>query len=75
MSIPGLTLCLLLRALPYIICNIAVYAGDTSLYAKCDQASARSNNCGDIDIKMSGSLLDGISSLKMLGLSLSSKLD
>ena len=22
-----------------VICNIAVYAGDTSLYSKCDQAS------------------------------------
>ena len=35
----------------------------------------RSNNTGAIDAKMDGSVLEEISSFKMLGLTLSSKLD
>ena len=35
----------------------------------------RSNNNGSIDMKMSGSVLEEISSFKMLGLTFSSKLD
>ena len=40
-SILGLTLFLLyINNLPdYIICNVAIYADDTSLYSKCDQVS------------------------------------
>ena len=40
-SIVGPTLFLLqINDLPdYIICNIAIYADDTNLYSKCDQAS------------------------------------
>ena len=97
------------------ICNIAIYADDTTLYSKYDQASdlcqqlelaselesdlrdtvdwsrkwlvdfnARktqlvsfdwSKNIGAIDVKMDGSVLEENSSFKMLGLTLSSKLD
>ena len=35
----------------------------------------RSNNTGSIDVKIGGSVLEGKSSFKMLGLSFSSKLD
>ena len=35
----------------------------------------RSNNNGSIDVKMDGSVLEGKSSFKMLGLTFSSKLD
>ena len=40
-SIPGATLFLLyINGLPDdVICNIHIYADDTTLYAKCDQAS------------------------------------
>ena len=40
-SILGLTLFILyINDLPHdIICNIAIYASDTTLYSKCDQAS------------------------------------
>ena len=40
-SIPGPTLFLLyINDLPdNVICNIAIYADDTTLYSKCDQAS------------------------------------
>ena len=99
----------------YIICDIAIYADDTTLYSKCDRASDlwqqlelgselesdlrdtvdwgkkwlvdfntgktqvvlfdRSNNNGSTDVKMDGSVLEGKSSFKMLGLTFSSKLD
>ena len=89
-----------------VICNIAIYADDTTFYSKCDQASAlwqqlklaselesdlrdtvdccrtglvdfsagktqlvlfgQSDNTGDIDIKVGGSVLEEKSSLKML---------
>ena len=98
-----------------VICEIAIYADDTTLYSKCDQASDlwqqlelaselesglrdtvdwgkmwifdlnagktqlvsfdRSNNNGSIDAKMVGSILEGKSYFKMLGLTFSSKLD
>ena len=98
-----------------VICDIAIYADDTTLYSKCDRASDlwqqlqlasepesdlrdtvdwgkkwlvdfnagktqlvsfdRSNNNGSIDVKMGGSILEEKSSFKMLGLTLSSKLD
>ena len=39
-SIVGPTLSLLyINDLPDVICNIAIYADDTTLYSKCDQAS------------------------------------
>ena len=39
-SILGPTLCLLyINDLPDVICNIAIYADDTTLYSKCDRAS------------------------------------
>ena len=97
------------------ICDIAIYADDTSLYSKCDQASDlwqlleiaselesdlldtvdcgkkwlvdfnawktelvsfdRSNKSGSIDVKMDGSVLEGKSSYKMVGLTFFSKLD
>ena len=98
-----------------VICDIAIYADDTTLYSKCDQASDlwqqlelaselksdlrdtvgwdkkwlvdfnagktqvvlfdRSNNTGSIYVKMDGSVLQEKSSFKMLGLTLSSKLN
>ena len=98
-----------------VICDIAIYADETTLYSKGDQvydlwqqlelASELesdlqdtvdwgkkwlvdfnagktqlvsidwSNNTGSTDVKMDGSLFEEKSSLKMLGLSLSSKLD
>ena len=98
-----------------VICNIAIYADDTTLYSKCDQASDLwqqlelaselepdlqdtvdwgrkwlvdfnagktqlvsfdwSKNTGAIDVKMDGSVLEEKTSLKMLGLTFSSKLD
>ena len=98
------------------ICNIAIYADDTTtVYSKCDQASDlwqqlelaselesdlrdtvdwgrnwlvdfnagktqlvffdRSKNTGAIDVKMDGSVLEGKTSFKVLGLTFSSKLD
>ena len=96
------------------ICDIAIYADDTTLYSKCDQASDLwqqlelaselesdlrdcgldkkwlvdfnagktqlvlfdwSDNTGSIDVKMDGSVLEEKSSFKMLGLTLSAKLD
>ena len=39
-SILGPTLFLLyINDLPDVICNIAIYAHDTTLYSKCDQAT------------------------------------
>ena len=98
-----------------VICNIAIYADDTTLDSKCDQASDlwqqlelaselesdlqdtvdwarkwlvdfnagktqlvlfdRSKNIGAIDVKMDGSILEEKTSVKMLGLTFSSKLD
>ena len=98
-----------------VICNIAIYADDTTLYSKCNQASDlwqqleldselesdlqdtvdwgrtwlsdfnagktqlvsfdQSKNTGAIDVKMDGSVLEEKTSLKMLGLTFSSKLD
>ena len=98
-----------------VICDIAIYADDTTLYSKCDRASDLcqqlgltselesdlqdmvdwgkkwlvdfnagktqlvlfdwSNKNGSIDVKMGGSILEQKSSFKMLGLTLSSKLD
>ena len=98
-----------------VICDIAIYADDTTLYSRCDRASDLwqqlelaselesdlrdtvdwgtkwlvdfnagktqlvsfdwSNNNGSIDVKMGGSILEEKSSLKMLGLTFSSKLD
>ena len=116
-SILGPTLFLLyINDLPDdVICNIAIYADDTTLYSKCGQASDmwqhielvselesdlrdtvdwgrkwlvdfnagktqlvsfdRSKNTGAIDVKMDGSVLEEKTSLKMLGLTFSSKLD
>ena len=116
-SILGPTLFLLyINDLPDdVICNIAIYADDTTLYSKCNQASDlwqqlelaselesdlrdtvdwgrkwlvdfnagktqlvsfdRSKNTGAIDVKMDGSVLEDKTSFKMLGLTLSSKLD
>ena len=116
-SIVGTTLFLLyINDLPDdVICDIAIYADDTTLYSKCDQASDlwqqlelasdlesdlrdtvdwgkkwlvdfnarktqlvsfdRSSNNGSIDVKMGGSILEEKSSLKMLVLTFSSKLD
>ena len=98
-----------------VICNIAIYADDTTRYSKCDWASDlwqqlelaseiesdlrdtvdwgkkwlvdfnaektqlvlfdRCNNNSSIDVKMDGSVLEKKSSSKMLGLTISSKLD
>ena len=98
-----------------VICNIAIYDDDTTLYSKCGQASDlwqqlelaselepdlqdtvdwgrkklvdfnagktqlvsfdRSKNTGAIDVKMDGSVLEEKTTLKMLGLTFSSKLD
>ena len=116
-SILGPTLFLLyINDLPDdVICNIAIYADDTTLYSKCNQASDlwqqlelaselesdlrdtvnwgrkwlvdfnagktqlvlfdRSKNTGAIDVKMDGSVLEVKTSVKMLGLTFSSKLD
>ena len=97
-----------------VICNIPIYADNTTLCSKCDWASDlwqqlelaselesdlqdtvdwgrkwlvdfnagktqlvsfdRSNNNGSIDVKMGGSTLEEKSSLKMLGMTFSSKL-
>ena len=38
-----------------VICNIDIYADDTTLYYNCDQAS---NNNASIDVKMDGSVLE-----------------
>ena len=115
-SILGPTLFLLyINDLPDdVICDIAIYADDTTLYSKCDRASNlwqqlelaselvpdlrdtvdwgkkwlvdfnagktdlvlfdRSDNNGSIDLKMDGSVLEEISSFKMLGLTFFSKL-
>ena len=116
-SILGATLFLLyINDLPDdVICDIGIYADDTTLYSKCDLASDlwqqlelvsdfesdlrdtvdwgkkwlvdfnagktqlvsfdQSNNNGAIDVKMAGSILEEKSSIKMLGLTFSSKLD
>ena len=37
-SILGCTLFLLYNDLPNVICNSAIYADDTTLYSKCEQA-------------------------------------
>ena len=116
-SILGPTLFLLyINDLPGdVICDIAIYADDTTLYSRCDRASDlwqqlelaselesdlrdtvdwgkkwlvdfnagktqlvlfdQSNNNGSIDVKMGVSILEEISSFKMLGLTFSSKLD
>ena len=106
---------LYINDLPDVICNIAIYADDTTPYSKCDRASDlwqqlelasehesnlrdtvvwgrkwlvdfnaekiqlvlldRSYNTGAINVKMDGSVLEEKSSLKMLGLTFSSKLD
>ena len=98
-----------------VICNIAIYADNTTLCSKCDQASDlwqqlelaselesdlqdtadwgktwlvdfnagktqlvlldQSHNNGSIDVKMDESVREKKSSFKMLGLTLSSKLD
>ena len=98
-----------------VICNIDIYADDTTLYSKHDQVSDlwqqlelalevesdlrdtvdwgrkwlldfnagktqlasfdRRNNTSAIDVKMDGSVLEEKSFFKMLGLTLSSKLD
>ena len=97
-----------------VICNIVIYAVDTTLYSICDQTSdlwqelelaselqsdldtvdwgrkwlfdfnagktqlvsfVRCNNVGAIDVRTNGSVLEKISSFRMLGLSFSSKLD
>ena len=66
---------------PDVICDIAIYAGNSSLYSKCDRApdllrelELSNNNCS-IDVKMSEFVLEEKSSSKMLGLIFSSKLD
>ena len=116
-SILGPTLFLLyINDLPdVVICDIAIYADDTTLYSKCDQASDPwqqlelafelksdlrdtvdwgmkwlvdfnagktqlfsfdlSINNGFTDVKMGGSPLEEKWSFKMLGLTVSSKLD
>ena len=116
-SILGTTLFLLfINDLPDdVICDIAIYADDTTLYSKCDRASdlwqqlelaselesdlrdtvdwgkkwlvdfnagktqlvsfGQSNNIGSIDVKRDGSVLEEKSSVKMLGLTFSYKLD
>ena len=116
-SILGPTLFLLyINDLPDdVICDIAIYGDDTTLYSKCDRTSDlwqhlelaselesdlrdtmdwgkkwlvdfnagktqlvlfdRSNNNDSIDVKMGGSILEGKSYFKMLGLTFSSKLD
>ena len=96
------------------VCNIAIYADDTGLYSKCDEACDlweqlelaselesdlrgtvdwgrkwlvdfntgktqlvlfdRSDNNGSISVKMDGSVLEGKSFFKMLGLTFSSEL-
>ena len=98
-----------------VICNIAIYADDTTRYSKCDWASDlwqqlelaselesdlrdtvdwgkkwlvdfnaektqlvlldRCNNNSSSDVKMDGSVLEKKSSSKILGLTISSKLD
>ena len=98
-----------------VICDIAIYADETTLYYKCDQSydlwqqlelaskldsDLRDtvdqgkkwlvsfiaektwlvsfdwfNSNGSTDVKMDGSVLEGKSSCKMLGLAFSSKLD
>ena len=98
-----------------VICNIVIYADDTTLYSKCNQASDlwqqlelaselesdlrdtvhwsrkwlvdfnagitelvsfdQSNTTGAIDVKMDRSVLEEKSSVEMLGLTFSSKLD
>ena len=98
-----------------VICNISIYADDTTLFFKCDQASDLwqqlelaseleshlrdtvdlgkkwlvdfntgktqlvlfdwSNNNGSIDVRMYGSVPEGKSSFKILGLTFYSKLD
>ena len=67
--IPSFELRLLLA--PYVICDIAIYADDTTLYSRCDQwlvdfnagktelvSFHQSNNIGSIDLTMDGSILE-----------------
>ena len=112
---PSLLLLYINDLLDDVIFDIAIYADDTTLYSKCDQASDlwqqlelaselesdlqdtvdwgkkwlvdfnagktqlvsfdRSNNNSSIDVKMDGSVLEEKSTFKMLGLTLSPKLD
>ena len=102
-SILGPTLFLLYinHFLADVICDIAIYADDTTLCSKCDQVSDLqdtvdwgkkwlvhfnagkirlvsfhwSNTNSSIYVKMDGSVLEEKSSFKMLGLTISSKLD
>ena len=76
-SILGPTLFLLyINDLPdNVICDIAIYAGDSTLYSKCDQAPDLWQQLELASVKMDGSVLDKKSSFKMLGLTFSSKLD
>ena len=113
---PTLFLVYIINDLPdEVICKIAIYADDATLFSKCDQACKlwqqleltsefksdlwdtadwrrkwlvdfnagktqvvsfdRSNSIGAIDMKMDGSVFEGKSSFKMLGLTFSSELD
>ena len=116
-SILGPTLFLLyINDLPDdVICDVTIYADDTTFYSKCDQASDlwqqlelgselesdlqdtvdwskkwlvdsndgktqlvsfdQSNNTGSINVKIDACVLEEKTSFKMLGLTLSSKLD
>ena len=66
-----------------VICNIAIYSVDTTLYSKCDQASYfwqrvsfnRPYNSVVTDMTVDGSFLKGKCSFKMQELSFSSNLD
>ena len=69
-----------------VICDIAIYAYDSTLYSKCDHdhfnagkaqlvSFDRSNNNGSIDVKIDGSVLEEKLSFKIQALTFSSKLD
>ena len=66
-----------------VICNVAIYADDTTLFSNFDQASdlrqqlelAPELKTGAIDGKIDRSLFEEKSSFKMLGQSFPSKLD
>ena len=85
-SILGPTLFLLyINDLPDdVICNIAIYADDATPYSRSGILICGNNlnwllnwcnNNGSFDVKMNGSVLEEKSSSKMLGLTISSKLD